>query len=164
MKADAPNQQQRVVVTAVEMFLKKGFGDNDIISWLWLKDALCLVEAKTIEEVAGAQFDMLQKVEMFKDELLTRHQIALKNVRGVGYMIIPPGEQAYHAAEVGIKVINSGMRKAERLLENVRLSEMDNTEKQRHTDAQVKFAALKGLMNKERIDVFAIFKDTKRIE
>lgn len=157
-------REKAIVLMAVSDFIKHGFIDGDIISLHWLKQALEIKEAQNLETVDAIQWDMLQKMEMFKSELLIKHQIALKNVRGEGYMIIPPGDQALYAAEEGIKAFNKGMKRTEKLLDNVRLSKMDNEEKRRHTDAQIKFSAIKGMLNKQRINVFSIFKDTKRLE
>ena len=157
-------QDKKLVKEAVKKFLDSDFSDGEIVSMHWLKEFLDIKEATKIEQVTDFQWELLTKMEMFKDELLNKHQIALKNVRGSGYMIVPPGQQALYAAEIGIKTFNKGMKKTEKLLDNVRLAQMDNDEKRILTDAQVKFSALKGMLNKQRISIFLTFKDKKRLE
>jgi len=158
------SKEKQIVLKAVKKFLNDDFKDGDIVSMHWLKESLKIKEVTKIEHVTELQWELLIKMEMFKDELLNKHQIALKNIRGSGYMIVPPNKQALYAAEVGLKAFNKGMKKTEKLLDNVRLAQMDNEERRILTDAQVKFSALKGMLNKQRISIFLTFKDKKRLE
>jgi len=155
---------EKISLKAVDTFMESNFKDGDIVSMHWLKEFLQIKEAIRIEDVNNIQWDLLAKMELFKEELLTKHQIALRNVRGSGYLIVPPRQQAEFAVEEGIKAFNKGMRRTDRLLNNVRRNKMDNTENKRHTDAQVKFSAIKNLLKKEKVNIFSIFENTKMVE
>jgi len=157
------DKETNIVLNGVDTFLESNYSDGDIVSLHWLKNTLKIDEPKTMEEVKGFQWELLNKVEMFKEELLLNHSIALRNVRGNGYMIVPPYQQAEYAADVGIKAMNKGMKKAERLLENTRTEILDDPDKKRHIDAQVKFSAMKGILNKQKINVFALFREPKKV-
>lgn len=104
---------------------------------------------------------LVTRVEQFREYLLVEKQTALRNVRGRGYLIVPPHEQARYAAEVAMGLVQKGLQKGSRLLNHTRLSELDNDELQRHTDTQVRLSGIGSMMNKQRRDVFKLFHDTE---
>lgn len=72
------------------------FKYGDIIPREWLIDNLRITEPQhkiTVAEYQRMSFDMLTKIDGFKDEMLTRHQRYLINIRGIGYKIIEPPHQ-----------------------------------------------------------------------
>jgi len=152
------NNDNSVILSAVDDFFKKGFSDGDVLSMHWVKESLDIKEPKKLSEVNRIQFETLQKINMFKTELLTKHNIALRNVRGSGYMVVPPKEQTYYAIEEGVKHFNKGIKKAENLLDNMRISKLNSEDKKRHTDTQVKFSAIKGIMSRQKKDMFLAFR------
>src|SRR5690554_5230956 len=82
------------IADAIESFFREDFQDGDLVSWDWLTYHLHI----TPKAQAENQFLMLERVDDFRNELLKEHLIALQNVRGKGYRIVPPAEQAEYAA------------------------------------------------------------------
>ena len=155
-------ESRKAVLSAIDEFFKEKFRDGDIISFHWIKDKLGIREPKTIAEVSVIQFELLSKLEMFRDTLLVEHKVAIRNVRGEGYMIVPPGDQARMAIEEGIKMFSKGMKKADKLLDHARVDEMSDYERTRHTDAQIKIKGIKALLSRERRDAFSLFHGRRR--
>ena len=146
-----------IIDDALAQFDKDGFKDGDIVSHDWIRWALDIKVPARLEEVNELQFLLLSRLDEFRDRLLIERKIALRNVRGDGYLIVPPYDQARYAAEQGLKYIRKGLEKAEELLEHARLDEMSTDERKRHVDAQCKFDGMKGIMTRQKRDVFALF-------
>ena len=146
-----------VIDGAIDQFDKDQFKDGDIISREWIKWALRIKEPSTVQEYEEMQWLLLSRFEDFKDRLLKDRQIALRNVRGNGYLIVPPGEQAQYAAEKGIRHIRKGIQEADKLLTNVRSEQLTDEERKRHVDTQCRFDGIKGIMSRQKKDVFALF-------
>ena len=143
----------------LQEFKNEGFKDGDLISHDWLHYALEINSA----EAAKEPFLILERVESFKNELLTSQHIALQNVRGKGYRIVPASEQARFAAEQAAHYISKGLIKAQTLLDHTRKDNLTTAELKRHTDTEVRMSALAGMIAKGRRDVFEIFDPVKRI-
>lgn len=142
---------------AIGLFDSDGFGDGDVISHLWLKHALQVPRPKNLEEAERIQWVMLTRIEAFKDWLLKERKIALLNIRGEGYRIIPPQEQAQVAAQEGMRLVKKGLQKADRIMTHTRLSELNTEERKRHTDAHVRLSGIGEMMARQRRDIFKLF-------
>jgi len=143
---------------AVDQFLEEKFQDGDLVSHDWLRMVLDINDAA----VAANAFVVVERMEAFKTVLLDGHQIALQNVRGRGYRVIPPHEQARYAAEEAARYMAKGLKKADALLTNTRHESLTTDEKKRHTDTQVRIAALSGMISKGKRDVFLLFEPKKK--
>lgn len=143
---------------AVEQFLADSFNDGDLVSHDYLRHLLDINDAA----VRRNEFVVLERMDALKTVLLEAHKIALQNVRGRGYRIVPPAEQARYAAEEASRLMAKGLRKSNRLLEHTRLDALDTDERKRHTDTQVRLAALAGMVQKGRRDVFKLFDASKK--
>jgi DNA-binding winged helix-turn-helix (wHTH) protein len=143
---------------AVDQFIAEGFRDGDLVSHDYLRHLLDINDAA----VHRNEFVILERMEALKTVLLEGHKIALQNVRGRGYRIVPPAEQARFAAEEAARLMSKGLRKSNRLLEHTRLDALDTDERKRHTDTQVRLAALAGMVSKGKRDVFKLFDASKK--
>lgn len=129
------------------------FKDGDMIDMAWLQSALDIHKPdvlklnrmpenewrQAIEDMFQKhQFDWLMAMDNLRNTLLDRYQIALRNVRGKGYIRMPPAEQSEHAMKNYIKDLSTAWRKANDLLIKIRLSELDHTERQRNLEARAK--------------------------
>jgi hypothetical protein len=128
--------------------------DGDILTHEWIKWALQVPVPESMEDVDNVQWMLLQRVDAFRDWLLIERKTALQSVRGKGYWIVPPNEQARVAAEEWAKMIKRGSDKAAKLLEHARLADMDTESAQRHTDTQIRMAGVSQMLTKQRRDVF----------
>lgn len=142
---------------AIGMFESDSFKDGDTVSHLWLKHALDIPEPQTLMESDSVQWMLLTRVDSFRDWLLEEKKVALQNVRGQGYRIIPPREQGYVAASGAMKAVKKEFRKADKLMANTRLAELNTEERKRHTDAHIRLAGIGDMMKKQRKDVLRLF-------
>ncbi|HEY0287171.1 MAG TPA: hypothetical protein VGC62_09200 [Pseudomonas sp.] len=143
---------------AIEQFLADKFTDGQLISHDWLTWALNLPKPKTAKEMVNCQFVILDRVEQFKEALLTQHQIYIVSVRGKGYRIVPPSDQAFIAIDTAMRGVRREFSKCQEVMKHTRVAELDAEQAKRHTDAQVKVSALSGLMGKGKREVFKLFK------
>lgn len=143
---------------AAHIYDEGGYKDGDILSHDWIRYALDVPEPKTLKEAERTQWVLLTRLDTFRDWLLTERKTALQSVRGEGYWIVPPSEQARVAAVECMRLVKKGLRNADKVLTNVRLADMDDEAKRRHTDTQVRIAGIGQMMKKQRRDVFALFK------
>lgn len=137
----------------IARFFDEEFQDGDLISHDWLRWALEINEQVMREN----DFALLERMEQFKAALLYHHKIALQNVRGEGYRIVPPAEQARYAAQEASRYIGKGMRKASDLLTHTHRDALDKDEMRRHVDTEVRIAGLQQMVSKGQRDVFALF-------
>ena len=142
----------------IDMFDADGHKDGDILSHDWIKYALDIPVPRTVDECEQIQWILLNRVESFKDWMLLNRKTALQSVRGKGYYVVPPSEQARFAAEEAMKHVRKGLQQADKVLTHARLADMSDDERRRHTDTQVRLSGIGQLMKRQRKDVFALFK------
>lgn len=142
---------------AVQRFHDSGFADGDLVTHEWLAWSLALPEPATVAELREQQFVVLDRVEQFKSELLTKHQVALQSVRGKGYRVVPPAEQARYAAEEASRHIEKGLRRGDQLLNHTRLDALSDDERRRHIDTESRMASLASMAKRGRRDIFKLF-------
>lgn len=143
------------------------FSDGDIIDHQWLRAALGLAEpdfkgVDQIEESRRAsyiretlnrdQFDYLDAVESLRETLLANHQVAIQNVRGKGYRIVPPGEQTPMAMETLRKNVSRDIRRCNDILTNIRVNLLSDSERRENTDASAKVAFFANLSKKRLLE------------
>lgn len=131
--------------------------DGDILSHDWIKHALQIPTARNLGEVEQIQWLMLTRIEAFKDWLLVERLTCIKSVRGKGYWIVPPGDQAQVAAEEAMRMVSKGLQKGSKIASHARLADMDDHAKKRHTDTQVRLSGLGDMMRRQKRDVFKLF-------
>lgn len=133
-------------------------GDGDTLSHDWLKFALSIPEAKSLAEVDDVQWILLTRLDAFRDWLLVERKVALQNVRGQGYRIVPPSEQAQYAAEEAMKLVRKGLQKGDKMMTHCRVQELNNEEKKRHTDAHLRIIGVGEMMKREKRDIFKLLR------
>ncbi len=143
---------------AIEQFLADKFSDGQLISHDWLTWALNLPKPRTAQEMVNCQFVILDRVEQFKEALLTQHQIYIVSVRGKGYRIVPPSDQAFIAIDTAMRGVRREFSKCKEVMKHTRIGELDTDQAKRHLDAQVKVSALSGMIGKGKREVFSLFK------
>ena len=148
---------------AIDLFDTDQHKDGDILSHDWIKYALDIPTAKTVEDFERIQWVLLSRVEAFKDWMLVNRSTALQSVRGKGYYVVPPNEQARFAAEEAMKHVKKGLQQADKVLTYARLADMDDDSRKRHTDTHVRLSGIGQLMKRQRKDVFALFKKPEQL-
>lgn len=142
---------------AIGLYDSDKIGDGDIITHEWLAYALDIPPALTLDDVKRVQWATLERVDAFRDHMLEARRIALRSIRGHGYQVVPPGQQAQYAADVAMAAARKGIERGQRLIRYARTERMTVTERRRHTDTGLKLAAVNQMLTRERRDVFALF-------
>lgn len=142
---------------AITEFDAAGFRDGDLLSRDWLTYALDIPPARTLKEAADIQWMTLNRVEAFKELMLVERKIALRTERGHGYRVLPPADQAEHAAREAMGLMLKGMEKGAKIMRNTRTELLTDTEKRRHTDTEIRLAGISQMMRRQRKDVFLLF-------
>lgn len=142
---------------AVDAFEEANHIDGDLLSHDWLQWALMLPQPRNIGEAQECQFINMHRVDLFRDYLLTEKNIALQNVRGKGYRIVPPHEQAQYAAETALTQVVKGLQRGSKLMTHTRVAILSDDEKKRHTDAEIRLSGLGQIVSRQRRDVFKLF-------
>jgi hypothetical protein len=132
--------------------------DGEILTHDWIRWALQIPVPKSLMDAERVQWVMLSRVEAFKDWLLTERETALQSVRGKGYWVVPPSEQARVAAEEWAKHVSKAMKKADSLLEHTRMESLTTDERRRHTDTQIRMAGVAGIITRQKRDIFGLVK------
>lgn len=143
---------------AVDMFDNDRFKDGDLLSRDWIAHALDIPPVRTLQDAERIQWMTLARVEAFKEYLLTERKVALRTARGQGYVVIPPSQQAEYAAREAMGLVQKGLRKGAKIMENTRLDALTDSQKRRHTDAELRLSGLSQMMKRQRRDVFRLFK------
>lgn len=143
---------------AVDMFDNDRFKDGDLLSRDWIAHALDIPPIRSVQDAERVQWMTLARVEAFKEYLLVERKVALRTARGQGYVVIPPSEQAEFAAREAMGLVQKGLRKGAKIMENTRLDALTDSQKRRHTDAELRLSGLSQMMKRQRRDVFRLFK------
>lgn len=142
---------------ALDEFDNGNFQDGDLLSHSWLEYALKIPTAQHLHQVKQIQFTLLNRLDTFRDHLLIMNKIALENVRGQGYRIVPPNEQAEHAARTALNQVIRGLRTGTKIMLNTRLQGLTSDERTRHLDAETRLAGMVQMVNSQRKSVFQAF-------
>lgn len=147
---------------AIKQFDVDNRSDGDMLSHDWIKWALDIPKPKTIEQATEQQFMLLSRLDAFRDYLLTVRKVALQNIRGVGYRIVPPSEQAQMAAEQAMKLVKRGLDHGDKLMTHTRTSELSTDDQRRHTDAHLRLCGIKDMVRRQKRDVFLLFNKSEQ--
>jgi len=66
------------------------------------------------------QFRYMSAIDKLRDELLTNEMYYLRNIRGDGYVLMPPKDQVQYAFDKAIDDIKKDIRSAKDIMLNVR--------------------------------------------
>jgi hypothetical protein len=127
-----------------------GYGDIIAMEWLRSKFEIDFSGTMTAAEYQERCFMFLSSMDGFRDELLFRHKMALKNIRGEGYLIIRPADHTDFAIQEAAKLIARGLRKGADILENTDFTQLSSDELRKNSDAQAKLGSLRSL-SKEKL-------------
>ena len=147
---------------AISLFCSEDRRDGDILTHEWIRWALEVPVPRKIEDAEQMQWMLLQRFDAFRDCLLINKKIALQSIRGIGYWIVPPNEQARVAAEEFMKSIHRGMERGVKIIDNTRCDQLNHVEMKLHTDTQIRLIGIKQLMIGKRRDVLKLFSPEKQ--
>ena len=134
---------------AVRLFSDQKKKEGDVLSFAWLYDAFGMTEpqdATPWSERKASQLQFLGNIKAFEAHLLEELQIAIKNVRGIGYEVLAASEQSKWAYDEALRDVKRGVKKGLSRLTNVNLSSLTADQRRENADALAKIAALRGMV------------------
>ena len=145
LKRGKPDEVKRSApwVEAVEKFVAAEFKPGEAIPHAWFFTAFGIVEPRmcgSFNDSRQAQFQYLTNMEALKTTLLEEHQIALRNVRGVGYAVVPPGEQTEWAMDEARCGIGKALRAAIARASFVQMDALTEAQRKENLDARAKLS------------------------
>lgn len=133
---------------ALAGFHEQGFEAGDLVDFDWLYGAFKITRpgpATCYEDAKKADFAFVAAMEPFRAALLREHQIALANVRGLGYRIVPPPEQTEWAETTGLREAKRALGKMGHRLSFVDMRQLNAAQRRANADALTRYAMLVGL-------------------
>lgn len=144
IKLDPPYRQ--AVQDAVGQFR---YGDLITHEWLHKHLEVEIPEEGTRQEFEEAQWQLVEGVESFKQMMLEQHLMALQNVRGQGYRLVPPPEQTMVGMSQFRKDLASALGKCRDVLSYVNRDQLTDEQQRQNADAMGKLAGLKAFARKQ---------------
>jgi len=142
-KFTTPDGSPTWVTIAVDAAVRKYFTDNktygSMLTKEWLCNALAVVDPETTnskEAYKEANWRWWQAFDGFSKEMLTKHNVALANVRGNGYRVVNPQEQAKWAATEGLDDVKSALSKMSARIKHTNMSVLNPAERAEHDRVQ----------------------------
>ncbi|MGH7909060.1 MAG: hypothetical protein ACRENW_04325 [Thermodesulfobacteriota bacterium] len=140
---------------ALAKFFESKFEDGHVVSHEFID---YMINIPPVESMDARIWSLMRmdRFEAVRDVLLTVHRIYLSNVRGKGYLVVPPREQAVTALSTAMGDIKRALSKAGKAIDtkHVRMELLDSEESKRHTDAIVRLSGIRAMVNKEKKNVF----------
>lgn len=130
------------IPSAIARLTAEGMTPGKIITHAWLDEALGL--NRLGKDYAWKK---LSRVKELRERLLVEYKIDLKNIRGQGYMIVPPEEQTGVAMADTIRGIASAIAGGTARVQNVDIARLSDQAKRENADAVARLAGL-GSMTK----------------
>ena len=127
------------------------FSYGDTISLKWFEKRLELEKPKQASFVTYNEYSLkwLTAIEALKRELLENHNMALKNIRGEGYIIVHPADQTKFAMEDMGRLFKKAAIKTARRLKFVDSKRLNDEQIRENSEAIGRLAALKAFSKKQ---------------
>ncbi len=128
------------------------FDYGDIIPRDWLLDHLGIAEPQeklTAKQHQAYAFEILSKTDGFKEEMLTRYQRYLVNIRSIGYKLIEPPHQTNAAMTRLSKDLRKAISQAMSAVVNINDKALTLEESQANADARAKLGTIATLHAKK---------------
>lgn len=135
---------------AVKTIVESAFPWGHILTFEWLYQALDIPMPTPETPLGAAQRTELQFLGSFKrmeKALLEEHQIALKNLIGIGYVLMPPQEQADWGYAETLRETRRAVQKGFRRVTCLRLNELSDAQRASASDKAATLANLSHLLS-----------------
>lgn len=132
---------------AMEAIIEQGYTYGDSITHDWIINEMGVnnpADQKDFSSYQDAQLKYLSAIERLKRELMVRHKMALRSVRGEGFEIIHPGKQTNWAMREAAKEVAKAIRTANLRISTINTAILSSEERRQNLEAQGKLAFLSG--------------------
>lgn len=129
--------------------LAQGITYGSLVTQEWLDEAFGIVQATTIAQHQKNELIRLRQFQELQQSLLENHRMMLAPVRGVGYSVVPPGQQTSVSMKRRTKEIKAAMAKMLREVRFVNEELLTEDQRKEHTDAAAKLGQLRSMLRKQ---------------
>lgn len=138
---------------AVKEFLAAGIQPGCILPNQWIESHFGMLPLEddaslTAAQFKDRQFSWLRNLDAFRSELLEKHQICLMSEHGLGYRVVPPGEQTDASMKKFLQDLKRSYRTVAVRTKNVKLDELTADQRKENVDAIAKLSMLRGMHRK----------------
>lgn len=135
---------------AVRDFLDAQIEPGNVLPHDWLEAHFGMAPLEeggtyTSAQFRDRQFEWLRNFDAFRAELLEEHLICLISEHGLGYRVVPPGEQTSIALQRFEREIKRSFRTAALRTKHVNLDALTAEERKENLDGIAKLSMLKGM-------------------
>ncbi len=133
---------------AVKEFIEANFQPGTVVPHSWFNGRMGLGDmpaVMTMEQHQEYQLRRVQNFHAFRTTLLETHRIKLDSVIGIGYLVVPPQDQAARAMLDMAKDVKRAFRKANDAATYVRTEELTDAQRRERTDTLAKLQMLGGM-------------------
>lgn len=138
---------------ALVAFRQMGFAADEIVPHSWFYEAfgIAMPEETTALKVAERlKLQWLTQFTRLKQALLELHNIDLVSEPGIGYRIVPPGEQSKQALEDGAAALKKAVRNMVDRSTYVNTALLSAEERRQHTDNLARIGAFSTMFRRVR--------------
>lgn len=90
--------------------------------------------------------------QRFQEALAEGHDLVLKSLPRVGYLVVPPDKQTEFAMDEVKREIGKAMGRAHMRLTHIRLGELTEEQRKENADAQGRLAALRQMVRRKALE------------
>lgn len=123
---------------------------GDMLTHEWIVDQLGIQKPEygSQEDFDAFNFAYMQSISSLSKYLLEEHQLAVQNVRGKGYRVVPPDEQVDAAKKHVHQEMHRAIRRYASHLTNIRYDELSSESQRRRDDEAAKLTQMKQMMRR----------------
>ena len=139
---------------ALARFHQEQFGPGHVLLHEWLYETFGIEKPQPQTPLVVAERAKLAFLGQFKEferVLLTEHNIALRNIVGRGYEVVPAAEQSRWCYREGHRDIVKAIAKMGTRLIHTDLVQLTAEQRREHSDYLAKFSRLQDMLGKRRI-------------
>ena len=125
------------------------YGDLVTHDWLWEKFQITKPKYGKQEDFDKADFEYMRCIAGLCQYLLEEHKLAIQNVRGQGYRVVPPKEQIDVARRQAKTELHKSVRRYAQHLEHIRYDELEQHQQQQRDDEAAKLSQMRQMMRRQ---------------
>jgi hypothetical protein len=135
--------------------LSEKFEPGELISHDYLKRVLFIdnpkfedfeTQSEFVEALNLVQFEYMSLVDKLRWDILDRHKLYLRNIRGDGYVFLIPAEQTEFAKAQTMDTIRKELKRGFLILQNIRFAALSQDQKRMNADEMAKLGQLSQLL------------------
>lgn len=134
---------------AERVLLAEGMTHGTLVTDDRLTELFNIEPPRSIADVQRFQLETLGQLDSLRASLLENHRMMLTRARGLGYTVVPPGNQTRLATTIRTREIRNKMRKLVREISHVQVDALTDEQRKENADAIAKVGGLSVMFSKQ---------------